>query len=84
MPDAATIQKMFADVAPGYDRANRALSLGIDVLWRRKTVRTVDLQPGESGLDVCSGTGDLCFALQRAGAARLAALLEAEHVGTEA
>ena len=73
MPDAATIQKMFADVAPGYDRANRALSLGIDVLWRRKTVRTVDLQLGESGLDVCSGTGDLCFALQRAGAAMLGA-----------
>lgn len=68
MPDAATIQRMFAEVAPGYDRANRALSLGIDVLWRRRTVRTVDVQPGERGLDVCSGTGDLCFALQRAGA----------------
>ncbi|MFK7743258.1 MAG: ubiquinone/menaquinone biosynthesis methyltransferase [Planctomycetota bacterium] len=68
MPDAATIQRMFAEVAPGYDRANRALSLGIDVLWRRRTVRTVDVQKGERGLDVCSGTGDLCFALQRAGA----------------
>ncbi len=68
MPDSATIQQMFADVAPGYDRANRALSLGIDVLWRRRTVRTVGVQPGERGLDVCSGTGDLCFALQRAGA----------------
>lgn len=73
MPDAATIQRMFADVAPGYDRANRALSMGIDVLWRRKTVRTVDLKPDERGLDVCSGTGDLCFALQRAGASMLGA-----------
>ncbi len=73
MPDAATIQRMFADVAPGYDRANRALSMGIDVLWRRRTVRVVDLQQGVRGLDGCSGTGDLCFALQRAGAAMVGA-----------
>ena len=73
MPDGATIQKMFAEVAPGYDRANRALSLGIDVWWRRKTVAMVDLRPGERGLDVCAGTGDLSFALQRAGAVMIGA-----------
>ena len=67
MPDGATIQRMFAEVAPGYDRANRALSLGIDVCWRRRTVRTVDVKSGERGLDVCAGTGDLSLALQRAG-----------------
>ena len=68
MPDGPTIQRMFAAVAPGYDRANRALSLGIDTRWRKRTVRTVAVVPGERGLDVCSGTGDLAFALQRAGA----------------
>lgn len=68
MPDAATIQQMFAEIAPGYDRANRALSMGVDVRWRKRTVKTVDPQAGERGLDVCSGTGDLCFALQGAGA----------------
>jgi len=73
MPDGATIQRMFAEVAPGYDRANRALSLGIDVWWRRRTVRVVAPTAGERGLDVCSGTGDLCFALQRAGAVMVGA-----------
>lgn len=73
MPDAATIQQMFAEVAPGYDRANRALSMGVDVMWRRRTVKIVAPQAGERGLDVCSGTGDLCFALQRAGASMLGA-----------
>lgn len=68
MPDGATIQRLFADVAPGYDRANHALSLGIDTWWRRQTVREVGIAPGERGLDVCAGTGDLSLALQRAGA----------------
>ena len=73
MPDGATIQRMFAEVAPGYDRANRALSLGIDVWWRRCTVRAVAPGESERGLDVCSGTGDLCFALRRAGARMIGA-----------
>jgi demethylmenaquinone methyltransferase/2-methoxy-6-polyprenyl-1,4-benzoquinol methylase len=68
MPEGPTIQRMFAEVAPGYDRANRALSLGIDVWWRRCTVRTAGVRAGERGLDVCAGTGDLSLALQRAGA----------------
>ena len=68
MPDGTTIQRMFAEVAPGYDRAYRALSLGIDVWWRRQTVRTTRVVHGERGLDVCAGTGDLTLALQRAGA----------------
>ena len=59
---------MFAEVAPGYDRTNRALSLGIDTWWRRQAVRLTGVVAGEQGLDVCSGTGDLCFALHRAGA----------------
>lgn len=69
MPDGTTIQRMFAEVAPGYDRANRALSFGIDLWWRRQAVRLVRVVPGERGLDVCSGTGDLSVALHRAGAA---------------
>jgi demethylmenaquinone methyltransferase / 2-methoxy-6-polyprenyl-1,4-benzoquinol methylase len=73
MPDGTTIQRMFAEVAPGYDRANRALSFGIDVWWRRQTVRMAGVRPGEHGLDVCAGTGDLSFALQRAGASMIGA-----------
>lgn len=68
MPDGSTIQRMFAEVAPGYDRANRALSLGIDVWWRRQAVRLAGVVRGERGLDCCAGTGDLSNALQRAGA----------------
>ena len=57
MPEAQTIQRMFAEVAPGYDRANRALSFGVDRWWRRQAVRMVAVEAGERGLDACAGTG---------------------------
>lgn len=68
MPDGRVVQQMFAEVAPGYDRANRLLSLGIDQSWRRRAVRLVGVQHGELGLDACTGTGDLALALRRSGA----------------
>ncbi|MFM7137770.1 MAG: bifunctional demethylmenaquinone methyltransferase/2-methoxy-6-polyprenyl-1,4-benzoquinol methylase UbiE [Planctomycetota bacterium] len=67
--DAAGVDKsgervrgMFAEIAPRYDLVNRLLSGGIDVLWRRTTVRRAP--PPKSGaiLDVCCGTGDLALA----------------------
>ncbi|MCB9880890.1 MAG: bifunctional demethylmenaquinone methyltransferase/2-methoxy-6-polyprenyl-1,4-benzoquinol methylase UbiE [Planctomycetes bacterium] len=68
-PNANAVRAMFADVAPRYDRMNRTLSAGVDVLWRRHTVRRV--LAGQNRrlrvLDVCSGTGDLALALARAG-----------------
>ena len=68
MPAGPTIQRMFAEVAEGYDRANHILSLGIDALWRRRAVALARVQPGERALDVCAGTGDLALQLAAAGA----------------
>lgn len=57
------IRGMFARIAHRYDLLNHVLSLGQDVLWRRRLARSV----AESGLcpvlDVCSGTGDVALAL---------------------
>lgn len=73
MPEGPTIQRMFAEVAPGYDRANRWLSLGVDRAWRRRTVKVAAVRAGERALDVCAGTGDLSLALAQAGASVLGA-----------
>ena len=57
---------MFDAVAPGYDRANQVLSLGVHHRWRRRLVRMTGAAPGQSVLDCATGTGDLAFAFKRA------------------
>ena len=60
------VQRMFGEIAPHYDRMNHLLSLNVDRYWRRWTVKKLQPRAGELILDVCTGTGDLAFAFQRA------------------
>ena len=57
------IVNMFDDIAPTYDTANRVLSMGIDIQWRKKGCDKAFeiLQKKELGqiTDVATGTGDL-------------------------
>jgi len=63
VPQAAEVQKMFCSIARRYDLLNRALSLGMDQLWRRRACDALRPLPGEMALDLCSGTGDMALAL---------------------
>ena len=63
----AAVDAMFDAIAPGYDVTNRVISLGLDVGWRRRTVRSLGLPPGGVVLDLACGTGDLCRELVRQG-----------------
>lgn len=56
------VRGMFAEIAPRYDAVNRMLSGGIDVWWRRITVKRAAPPPTGAILDVCTGTGDLALA----------------------
>ena len=56
---------MFGEIAPQYDRMNHLLSMNVDRLWRRSTVKRMAPQPGNRILDVCTGTGDLAIAFHR-------------------
>lgn len=60
------VRRMFAEIAPRYDRMNHLLSLNIDQRWRSFTVRTVPPQGDAPILDLCTGTGDLAIAYYRA------------------
>jgi demethylmenaquinone methyltransferase / 2-methoxy-6-polyprenyl-1,4-benzoquinol methylase len=58
--------RMFDRIARRYDLLNRVLSLGLDQLWRRRTVAALELRPGQRVLDLATGTGDLAVAMLRA------------------
>ena len=58
---------MFDAIAPRYDLVNRIMTFRLDVRWRRRAVRALELAPGSRVLDLASGTGDLCIDLARAG-----------------
>ncbi len=60
------IAEMFDRIAPRYDLLNRVLSFGTDAGWRRRAIALARLGPGERGLDVGAGTGDLSIGLLRA------------------
>ena len=63
---AAAVETMFDRIAPRYDTVNRLMTFRLDVRWRRRTVRELDLAPGSVVLDLACGTGDLCEDLRRA------------------
>ena len=56
------VRQMFDSIAHAYDFMNRAMTLGIDIWWRRLAVKRLrHITPGHI-LDVATGTGD--FAIQ--------------------
>lgn len=50
-------RRLFAGIAPEYDRMGAILSLGQDPRWRRFLVSRVNAIPGSWVLDVATGTG---------------------------
>jgi len=62
--ETSEIQGMFGRIAHRYDLLNRVLSLGRDVSWRRVVARRVAAADPGVVLDVCTGTGDLAFAIR--------------------
>lgn len=49
---------MFDQIAPTYDLANRIITLGLDLYWRRRMCHFLPSHPGIKLLDCATGTGD--------------------------
>lgn len=65
MPDPLAVNSMFGRIARRYDAANRILTGGIDVWWRRRLVSAVARSHPRKVLDLATGSGDVAFALAR-------------------
>ena len=53
------VSEVFDSVVSRYDLMNDLMSFGIHRLWKRQMVFLSELKPGQSVLDVATGTGDL-------------------------
>lgn len=56
---------MFDNIAPAYDFMNRAMTLGIDKLWRRRVISLLRHDHPRQILDVATGTADMALVLDR-------------------
>lgn len=64
--DPSYVREAFARIADRYVTTNHVLSLGTDILWRRKVARIVRSWRPRRVLDVATGTGDLALEIQDA------------------
>ncbi len=65
-PKTQQVEEMFDSIAPAYDFMNRAMTMGIDRIWRAKAVAMVKETAPRRVLDVATGTGDLAIKLAKA------------------
>jgi len=59
------IKEIFSEVPKTYEIINHVLTFGMDILWRRKAVKTaLTANPGD-WLDMCTGTGETAIYLKK-------------------
>lgn len=55
------VTEMFNNISKRYDLLNHVLSLGIDILWRKKAIRMLKPENPKFILDIATGTGDFAI-----------------------
>ena len=59
------IENLFSSIDKNYDLLNRAISLGLDMGWRRRAVKAANFDSHSLILDLATGTGDLLLSAQK-------------------
>ena len=59
------VKYIFNDISGTYDFLNHFLSLGIDIIWRKKFIKSTHFSDGDRVLDVATGTGDVAFTIRK-------------------
>lgn len=55
------VAHMFDNISSKYDLLNHVLSLGIDIIWRKKAIRLLKKDQPKLILDIATGTGDFAI-----------------------
>ncbi|MBS1718733.1 MAG: ubiquinone/menaquinone biosynthesis methyltransferase [Armatimonadetes bacterium] len=62
----SAVQSMFAEIAPTYDLMNSLMTFRQHYRWRALATQKLNLRPGDTAIDICSGTGDFLPLLRKA------------------
>ena len=65
------VEEMFDNISPKYDALNHILSLNIDKIWRKRTIRKLKKSNPGTILDIATGTGDFAVAATKSGDVRV-------------
>lgn len=61
------VNRIFDSIAHRYDFLNHLLSAGIDIVWRKRTLKMSGINSGSSLLDLACGTGDFAIEAKKLG-----------------
>ena len=59
------IQRVFSEVPETYELTNHILTLGLDIVWRKRAARIASMADGGQWVDICTGTGEMAAYLNR-------------------
>ena len=65
MKNPETIKILFNNLAKRYDFFNRVISLGMQTRVKKKSLKLLNIEDGSNVLDICTGTGDLAFFINK-------------------
>jgi len=63
--NSAKVKKIFNKISFKYDFLNNLLSFGLHNLWKRNLINLLKPKDGEIWADLCCGTGDLSFLINK-------------------
>jgi len=59
------VLNLFSSIPDHYDNMNRVMSLGLDMKWRKKSIRLANFKKDGLLLDLATGTGDMIVAAKK-------------------
>ncbi len=61
----SSVERMFSEVPATYELVNHVLTLGLDIVWRRRAAKIAATAEGGQWADMCTGTGEMASRLRR-------------------
>jgi demethylmenaquinone methyltransferase/2-methoxy-6-polyprenyl-1,4-benzoquinol methylase len=61
----SSIERMFSEVPATYELVNHVLTMGLDIVWRRRAAKIAATANGGQWADMCTGTGEMAANLSR-------------------